>query len=355
MEKQKEIASISASIVDGARAILASMPTLEPIDADSLRAVAIASDTPKAAARQLAFHRYEQSTAAHRVRVERARQELARHRERLTEQYRRIYDALRETSRVEIDYSPRRRMTLKEKFDLALLVLLLAALLGASVATIKTVALDTGIVQSGAQALAFGLVPVVGAFVVAHFVGELSTRSAYLRAKRAVNVCAMMLLGLWTPLFVVVFGTGATADIDDIIAEMTSGGNAGSPSGGSLAERAFFVTAILFEVFGGATFKLSIEQILGRSERCVPERAGLYAERERELAHISTELGEVEAADTELVGRLDELRAGGPAYADAVLALLLCTTAPAAAHAHASPPPRPMVGRATVASNNGSI
>lgn len=314
---------ISAAVVIAARAIITSpLPTIELPRPEEVRAVALASDPPKDAAHQYALRRYDHATMTPRAEANGARRSLDRHRERLTERYQGLKSTLDGTSRNVIKYNRRAPMTRKEWMDLGVLLVLLFAVLSASIATIKTIALDTGIVQSQAQAVAFGLVPAVGAFLVAHFVNGLQTVSRYHRVRRAISISVMVLLALWTCLFVVVFGTGATADIDDIITKITS---SRVPSRTNpIAERAFFIVAVLFEVLGGASLKLSIEQVLTRGERPKPQRSAIYAEREHELKHISTELGKVELLDTRLAARLDTIDAGRAAYADAVLALLLC-------------------------------
>lgn len=326
MKISQTVPSISSGVVAAARAIITSpLPMIELPDPEAVRAVAIASDTPKETVREYGLRRYDHATTAARIEAGGARRGLDRHRERLTDRYRCVGHTLRETNRLVLSYGPRAPMTHKERLELAVLVVLLIALLAASMATIKTIALDTGIVPTQAQAVAFALVPAVGAFLIAQFVTGLPTVSGYRRARRAANISAMVLLALWTCLFVTVFGTGATAGIDDIISGITSGDG---PSGvDPFTERAFFIVAVLFEILGGASVKLSIQQVLTRGERCIPERSGVYAEREHELKHASSELGEIESVDAALAARLDTIAAGRVAYADAVLALLLCPPA----------------------------
>jgi hypothetical protein len=342
------VPSISAATVAAAWAVLKTpLPTIELLGPEELHGVAVASDAPKEAVWQHAARRYDHDTVGARTEADGARRSLARHRERLITGYERDERALREMNRTVIKSMPRDPLTFKEWIDLGVLSLLLIAALAASVATIKAIVLDTGIVQSEAQAVALGLVPTLGAFLIARFVNGLPTLSGYRRARRAVNLSAMTLVGLWTVLFATVFATGATAGIDDIVAGLASGETA--PSVNPFLERAFFIVAVLFEILVSAAFEMSLEQTLMRGQRFASDPCGIYSERKNEFKHVSTELGEVEDADTKLAARLATIEAGRLAYADACVGMLFCPSATASTRAgvrdHTAPSTKRPSGR----------
>ena len=324
MNQARTIPKISKAATYAARRLLDSeIPMPEAPDHESVRAIGVTSDNPRQAVRSFAERQFDHAVSGHKSAVEKTRKMLRREDERLEKRYRVLNQAIDETPRNDIDYKKSRKMPFRERLALFVQVIMLLAILGASVATIKAIALDTGIVQSAAQAIAFGLVPAVGAFILAHFVVTITIQSSYRFWKRAINISAVLLLWPWTFLFVTVFGTGATMGIDEMIAQMGSGFGEPITPGGSLMERAFFVGAILFEVTAGATFKISIDQILRRSERAIPERNAFFSDREQELASIVDEWSEVQDADASLEGRLEEIDAGRKAFADEVLALLM--------------------------------
>jgi hypothetical protein len=305
--------------------LTAPLPLPELPAAHALQSAALAADRPREYAAAVAERVYESKTAAHRTEALHLRQLMARETQRLGDRYQTLVDDLREP-RTECDYEPGRAMPLHEWLEVAVHGTVLLALLGASVATIKTIALDTGIVQSPAQAIAFGILPALGAFAIARFVSDLDPPSAYRRWKRVVNLAAICALAPWCYLFVTIFGTGATEDLGDVIAQMATGATAPTGGGHSIQERAFFIAAIVFEVCCGATFKIAINQTIRRSRRATPRPSAFDIEREQGLAATLDELSAVVDADAGLAGRLEALGAGRAVYVDSVVAQL--TAAP---------------------------
>jgi len=354
-----KIVNISGSPLALAEAVLAEpSPTPDLPDAETVRALAIVTNNPKEAAQTYGETSYDERTKAHRALVESFRDLLQREHGRLTDMYERTNNALDETTRNHIGYMKARDWTLRELLKLVIAILCLLSILGASIATITALLLDTGAVQSLPQAIALGLVPTATAFVLADHVGGIREQSKFRRWRTVINLFALLLVVPWITLLVLTFGTGATSGVEDLISQISLDGTDLPSSDSSALGYAFFIVAIFLEVLAGSSFKISIDQLLAGVERPVPDPNALYTEREVKLEAINAEQIAVRTADAALAGRIEEIDQRRVAFAAKVVALLMePPSGGSTGHHHpkpSNPPTPPMPGHVEI-THNGRI
>lgn len=321
MDQRQGTASSTAVSRIEAMALTVKPPELP--DAAAFRAAALASRDPIRFATDWANRIYDAARGGVRPQVERMREQLARQRARLERE-----DDLAERElfercdRTHIAFEKPSPLTRKERIDLVTYLLLLVALLAASIVVISMILLDNGVLQSEARAFMFAIVPAAGSLLLARFASDSDSKSEARRARRIINAVSLLLLAAWVPLFVFVFGTGATESLDGSIDRLVAGVVKPAAPGGSPLERAFLIVALAFEVFGGATLKGVIDQLRSRGERPVPVKSAHRIALEGELDQVSERRCRIEQADGALLARLEEIDAGRHAFVEEMRALL---------------------------------
>ncbi len=342
---------ISQSVIAHAEAIAKREPPDVALPSvTKVRAMALASTSPRPTVRDYAERLYNAGTAAYQTEVENQLKRL------LPREDRRL--ALRGdvVDRELRDQHPdRRRIRFRyetipgpEKIQIVGLGALLLLTGAVSLATATTLAIGGEASKTVIQSVSLCAMPFLGAFLVSGWVKNHPIPASRRSAQSALTVGALGLLALWVGLFVAGFGTAASQTTGDLLDEalnlgsdlpaigatnaepiMTETEVDAGPDSSRYSRVAFFWVAISLEVALGAYLKLGVSRIQDRSATPEPIEDARYRESEQLLEHINNEHAPLTTVIGKLQGRLNAIDQGLAVYRDDVENLLFHSPEPA--------------------------
>lgn len=316
---------ISDPVVQKAMAIASTAPPDVPLcDPDAERALALRDQNPSDGVERRARRRYEQAVFRLRRRVLSCFGELDRVGRQLDLEHDRRAELVAEGPSDNCENLGREQLFLDQWLKLILAGLALLALGVVSVAVTQIMLRDSGLASSPWQGAAIGMIPFIGALLLAFAVAEcrlVATRDAM---RKLVHASALVALALWIPLTAVLVGKQAMEDPADVIAAgviaALSGVPAAEPILGLDFPLLYSIVMLLLDVLAAASFKLIGDKVLIETRRVGSSRSGYFDSQAEELRAISDERAGVAEAKAALEGLQGELERGAQVYADAVLA-----------------------------------